>query len=773
MKVPNDSRDIHPRIGSPLWLYMVSVTAVGASALVLAVVRLSMAGLSHLLTEPLFWVIAGLALMGEGRPLVPPGKSHPNSGSAALTFCFAAFLYWGFGVAALLRAATILVAAVVQRHSPFRASFNVAQSTLSLGAAGLVLSATGIQPRPLAPWLPSGGQLLAVALASLAYFAVNFVLVDVAVALHSRARILAALRAALPYQAFVNLVLLSAAPLVAVVMARSVLLVLLFLLPLCAIYASVATSLRREHQAHHDELTGLPNRTLLSAQTEDALAEAARSGSRAGFLLLDLDRFKEVNDTLGHAVGDALLRIVAHRLAHSVRPGDLVARLGGDEFAVLLPSVREGAVAREVAARLRAALAEPVRLEGMSFEIEASVGIALYPDDATAADVLLQRADVAMYLAKERRTGVEMYASEADRNSPARLSLMGDLRQGIDMGELELHYLPKVLLADGRVGGMEALVRWRHPRLGLIMPTEFIPVTEQSYLVRDLTAYVVDAALAQAARWRQDGLPVQVSVNLSARDLLDTRLADMVERGLRNHGLPPGELMLEISERVLANEHAHTSGALAGLASLGVPLSLDDFGTGYSSLVRLRRLPVSEIKIDGSVIARMFDGPDNALVVRSLVDLVRALGIRSVAEGVESPKVAAALATMGCDAAQGWYYCGPLDPAAATAWLADRPLPAAAGPVRVPSPPWAWQPAGLPSPGLPSPGLPSAGLPPAGLPGAGHQTPIGRQSPTGRQAPASRQAPGSRQAAGRQPGTRPAGGLRQPEPVPPTGAIDR
>jgi diguanylate cyclase (GGDEF)-like protein len=587
-----------------------------------------------------------------------------------------------------------MAVALVQRRAVFRAAFNAAQFTLSLGAAGLVLAAAGIHPQPLAPWVPEGWQLPAVALAGLAYFAVNFVLVGVAVALHSRAPIPATFRRALPYQAFVNLVLLSAAPLVVVVMHRSVLLVLLFLLPLTAIYASAAMSLQREHEAHHDELTGLPNRTLLLRQTADALVEAARSGSRAGFLLLDLDRFKEVNDTLGHPVGDALLRVVAHRLAHSVRPGDLVARLGGDEFAVLLPSVREGSVAREVAARLRAALAEPIRLEGMSFEIEASVGIALYPDDATAVEVLLQRADVAMYLAKERRTGVETYASEADRNSPARLSLLGDLRRGIDRGELELHYLPKVFLADGRTGGMEALVRWRHPRRGLLMPEEFIPVTEQSYLMRDLTAYVVDAALAQAARWRQDGLAVQVSVNLSARDLLDAGLAGLVGRGLRAHGALPGDLVLEVNERVLAGEPAHPLATAAALAALGVPLSLDGFGTGYSSLVRIKRLPVSEIKIDASFVTRLFDSPDSEVIVRSLVDLVRALGIRSVAVGADTPEVAAALQAMGCDAAQGRYFSGALPPAAATAWLADHARPVARRePGRRAAPPRARRPA--------------------------------------------------------------------------------
>jgi diguanylate cyclase (GGDEF)-like protein len=698
MKNRNDSRDVRPRIGSPLWAYMALVTAAGLGVLVAAAASVPAGGLARLLAEPLFWAVAGLALLAEIRPIVVPGRSCPDYGTAALTFSFAALLYWGFPVGALLRCATVLVAALVARRAVFRAVFNVAQLTLSLGAAGLVLSAAGTHPQPLAPWLPEGGQLLAVAFAAIAYCAVNLVLVDVAVALHSRAPVTATLRAGLPSQAFVNLVLLSAAPLVAVVMGRSALLVLLFLLPMSAIHASAAMSVRREHQAHHDELTGLPNRALLLRRTDDALLEVARSGGRAGLLLLDLDRFKEVNDTLGHPVGDALLRVVAHRLTHSVRPGDLVARLGGDEFAVLLPSAAGESVAGEVAVRLRAALAEPIRLAGISFRIQASIGIALYPDDATTVEVLLQRADVAMYLAKERRTGIEVHAPDADRSSSARLSLLGELRRGMDRGELELHYLPKVFLADGWAGGMEALVRWRHPRLGMIMPADFIPATEQSCLMRDLTTYVVDAALAQAARWRQDGLPVQVSVNLCARDLLDGGLADMVARGLHRHGLLPGELMLDINEAVLADGPARGAGALAALAALGVPLSLDDFGTG-SSLVRLRRLPVSEIKIDAPVIARLLDGPDTRLIVKSLVDLVRALGIRSVAEGVESADAAGALAAIGCDAAQGRYYGGPLDPAAATTWLADhlrpaaRPRPGGAHPPRARKPAGRRQPA--------------------------------------------------------------------------------
>ena len=681
MRDPNDLRDTVPRIGSPLWIYMTAVTAAGCAVVALALVSLA-PRLPTLLSQPLLPAIAALSVIGELRPIVTPGKSPPDSGDASLTFCFAALLYWGFPVAALVRLVTSLVTAVIGRRAVFRTAFNAAQYTLSLGAAWLVLLAAGIHPQPLAPWEPTGRELDAVGLAAVAYFVVNFMLVSVAVAVHSRAPVPATLRRELPYQAFVSLVLLSAAPLVVVVMSRSVLLVFLFLLPLTAIYASAAVSLKREHQAHHDELTGLPNRALLFAKTSEALAEAARTGGRVGFLLLDLDRFKVVNDTLGHPVGDQVLKVIAHRLARSVRPGDLVARLGGDEFAVLLPAAKPGSTAREVASRLRTALAEAIAVEGMTFQLETSVGIAFYPEDAPGVELLVQRADVAMYLAKERRTGVEAYSSGADRQSAARLSLLGDLRRGLDRGELEVHYQPKVFLPEGGTCGMEALIRWRHPQRGLVLPGEFVPAAEQSPLMRELTAFVLETALAQAAQWRRDGLPVPVCLNLAARDLLDSGLVELVRGGLARYGLAPRDLMLEISEGALAGEPAHAVAAVDALAELGVPISLDDFGTASSSLVRLKHLPVSEVKVDASFITRLFDAADNELIVRSLVALVRALGIRSVAEGVETTEVAAALAEMGCDAAQGWCFSRPLAPAAATQWLAgNQPVAAACGPV--------------------------------------------------------------------------------------------
>ncbi len=680
MKDPNDTRDIGPRVGSPLWIHVTVVTVAGLAVFVWAMSMVSLSGLRLLASQPLFWIIALLVVVGEMRPIVTQGRSGFQSPVASITFSFAALLFWGFPVAVLLRAVASLAVEFAQRKAPHRCLFNAAEITLGTAAAGLALWLTGIHPAASHPHQPSGSDLPGALLAGVAYFVVTFTLVGIAVALHSRAPLLRTLRVAFPFQALVSLVLIAAAPLVAVVMAAgSAWLVLLFAFPLAAIYMNAAMSVQREHQAHHDELTGLPNRKLLIRRTSEALGEAATSGTKAGFLLLDLDRFKEVNDTLGHAVGDRLLRIVAHRLTHSVRPGDLVARLGGDEFAVLLPSVREVGAASEVAARLRAAVSEPIRLEGMSFDIEASVGIALYPDDATGFELLMQHADVAMYLAKERRSGVERYVADSDRNSPARLALLGDLRRGMDRQELELHYLPKVVLETGRTAGMEALVRWRHPVRGLMTPEEFIPLVEQSYLMHDLTSVVVDRTLAQAAAWQADGLRVQVSLNVAARDLIDAGLAGTIGRGLERYGLPPEALLLEINERVLTSEPAYAATAVDALSALGVALSLDDFGTGYSSLVRLKRLPVSEVKIDSSFIRRLLVSADDEVIVQSIVDLVRALDIDSVAEGVESAEVAAALRVMGCKAAQGWHFSRPLTSVAATAWLASHGVAATHG----------------------------------------------------------------------------------------------
>src|SRR5258708_4063708 len=352
----------------------------------------------------------------------------------------------------------------------------------------------------------------------------------------------------------------------------SSIIVALFAFPVGAADIGAAKSVQRDHQANHDELTGLLNRKMLAKRSGEALASAGVAGTRAGFLLIDLDRstgLKQVNDTLGHAVGDRLLQIVAHRLAHSVRPGDVVARLGGDEFAVLLPSVKEVAAGREVASRLRVGLAEPGRLEAMTFQGEASGGVGIYRDDASGFDQLMQRADVAMYLAKERHSGIERYTPDADRNSAERLALASDLRMAVMRDEIELYFQPKVRLSDEKTIGMEALARWWHPHRGLLAAAEFIGLAEQSHLISELTEQVVDKALRQTAtRWSGD-LPVQVCVNLPARDLHSTHLTDMIRLALERYGLPPDALRLDVNEQVLAGKPPPAASTFAGLVQLG------------------------------------------------------------------------------------------------------------------------------------------------------------------------------------------------------------
>ncbi|NVI91215.1 bifunctional diguanylate cyclase/phosphodiesterase [Actinomadura sp. BRA 177] len=683
MKDPNNTRNTAPRRGSPLWIYFVVVILLGVTAGGAAFSRLTAADLDALVSTPVFWILGCFIVFGELRPIITPGSTENNGATTSTTFSFAALLYAGLPIAAALQVIAVITCGIFRGRAPHRIAFNAAQYTLSLAAAQLVLALFGDLATPSDLWVPHGADLPAIALAGAVYFACNDTLVGSAVALHARVSLVKALRTDLAYQVLVHLALLGLAPLMVVAMDRSALFVPLIVLPFIAVYMNASVSVRREHQALHDGLTGLPNRKLLIVRTEEALA-AARGAERrrlarrktadppnhrAGLFLLDLDRFKEVNDTLGHPTGDRLLQLVAHRLTHSVRPGDLVARLGGDEFAVLLPSVRDEAAAREVAARLRAALSEPVRLDGMSFDLEASVGIALFPDHAPDFELLLQRADVAMYNAKEARTGVEIYSPRKDRNSPERLGMLGDLRRAIDRAELELFYQPKVSLRDGHLVGMEALLRWRHPDKGVLEPRAFLPIAEQTYLMRSITHHVVTAALAQTAAWWRDDLAVQVAVNASGRDLLDTGLAETIEEGLLARGLPAAALQLEITERILMNEPAYASDTVGALADLGIPLSLDDFGTGYSSLVRLKRLPVEEIKIDASFVHRLADSPDDAVIVRSIIDLVRTLGLRSVAEGVEDMATAQTLRDMGCDAAQGWYFSRPMDAKTATDWL--------------------------------------------------------------------------------------------------------
>jgi len=677
MKNPEDSRDVVPRFGSPPWIYITIVSFAGAAVLGGSVILLPKVDHLQKLAQhnPMFWVVAAMVLVAEIWPLATPGRTGSDSPAISRTITLAVLLYWGFAIAVLLRAAAIVLVGLA-KHSPHRVAFNAAQVSLSMGAAGFVLWAYKLPLRPWGHLKIDNDTLPILLLAGLAYFIVNFFLVMGAIALLTRTSLTSVVRTKLPFQAAVHLVLFSTALLVVLAMKTgSPYIVGLLAFPLAAVYFSAAKSVQRDHQANHDELTGLLNRKLLAKRGAEALASAGSGGAKAGYLLIDLDRstgLKQVNDTLGHAVGDRLLQIVAHRLEHSVRPGDVVARLGGDEFAVLLPSVKEASAAREVASRLRAALAEPVRLEAMTFQVEASVGIAIFPDDANGFEQLMQRADVAMYMAKERHSGIERYTPDADRNSAERLALASDLRTAVMRGDLELHYQPKVRLSDHKTIGMEALARWQHPTKGMLTAAEFVSLAEQSHLISDMTEQVLDMALRQTAAWWADGMPVQVCVNLPARDLHNIHLTEMITQALQRHDLPPDALRLDINEQVMAGKPTQAAAAIAELASLGVGISLDDFGTGYSSLAQLTRLGISEIKLDPALVAGLPNSADRTMTVKSLVRLAQSLGIRSIGEGVETANTAATLRVIGCDGAQGWHFGRPMEAGIATAWLFEE-----------------------------------------------------------------------------------------------------
>jgi diguanylate cyclase (GGDEF)-like protein len=408
---------------------------------------------------------------------------------------------------------------------------------------------------------------------------------------------------------------------------------------------------------------------MLVQRARDAFAEAKASDTRVALFLLDLDRFKEINDTLGHHVGDALLKLVGRRLAKVVGEDVTVARLGGDEFAVLVTGFTDDQRPLDLAHDIRAALGQPFRTEGMSFEIDGSMGIALHPQHGRDVETLLQRADVAMYVAKDRNTGVETYSPDSDRHSTMRLGLLAELRGALSERQLELHYQPKADLRTGDVVGVEALIRWRHPERGMVPPDDFIPLAEQTALMRHITQFVVEEALAQLSSWWKQGLRVQAAVNVCARDLYDRDFSDFLRERLDHYGVPPRALMVEVTESVLMADPARAASTLLSLAAVGVGVSLDDFGTGYSSLVHLKRLPVSEVKIDRSFIMRMDVNEDDAAIVRSIIDLASVLGLRVVAEGVETREAWDRLAVFGCDAAQGWFLSKAKPADEVTEWL--------------------------------------------------------------------------------------------------------
>ncbi|HKR99023.1 MAG TPA: EAL domain-containing protein, partial [Candidatus Dormibacteraeota bacterium] len=567
---------------------------------------------------------------------------------------------------------------LVHRKPAIKTGFNSAQYLLSIVAAGSLLgSLTGV-PHEHVPLHPA--ELPPIFLAAFVMIVVNQGCSGTVTALAMGAPVWSHTRREMSTAGLWEVVGFGFSPIVAVAVSFSPWMLPLLTLPFLAIYYSARQADLREHDAMHDQLTGLANRSLFRARLGQELERDRFTRAGVGVLILDIDHFKDVNDTLGHSDADALLNGIAARVQKAAAPGDLVARLGGDEFGVLVTDVPGSGVLRALAVRIRSLLDDPFVIAGLRLGVTPSIGIAWAPQHGHDADALLRRADVAMYRAKLQRTSVEVYDPSSDPYSPERLVLAAQLRDGIARGELVLHYQPKLSIATGQVVGVEALVRWRHPTRGLMPPGEFIELAERTDVIGALTMSVLRTAIGQMASWRRVGIEVPVAVNLPAQMLLDRDLPSDVASLLARHGLDAGNLVLEITEGSLIHDPHGSAQILDALDEMGVRIAIDDFGTGYSSLAWLKRFPVREIKVDRSFVTDLAANESDAAIVRSTIELGRALGLTVVAEGVETADVLELLAGYGCDVAQGFLISRPVPAAQLVTWLRARDRVSGVGP---------------------------------------------------------------------------------------------
>ncbi|WP_328532771.1 EAL domain-containing protein [Micromonospora zamorensis] len=800
-----------------------------------------------------FWTMAALAVVCDARPFVPPGRRQTSAVFPSTCFTFAILLGWGLGPAVVVQAMGVIVSGWRMRHAAWRTAFNVGQYVCALAAAyGVIQLGSGT--------IFSGGRLhwtdvVAVGGATLAWFVVNYGLVSWAVRLRFGDRWWPTLRRGLGFELLSTGSLLLLAPVLVAAARVSAALIPLVLVPLFAVYRMARLTVEQQHLAAADPLTGLPNRKALLAEVAEQVhlhAERTARGEPDGqlaLLLIDLDRFKNVNDALGHAVGDRLLVEVSARLTDVQPRPQMIARLGGDEFAIVMTGLTDVGQARELADQVVQALAEPVPLDGLPLDVGGSIGIALFPEHGEDFATLMRHADVAMYDAKHRNDTVAVYAPESDHNSAERLGLLADLRRVLesspsselfdtdpadqadgavdvplaataevrggdgaalpvgspaeaapdadpapavatappttnrwwgrrrrndaelvhadelinriatgadpirgrgsrstvtgtrsgltrerragagngrrspnggtvpargngglgrrrdigtggpghpvestgwahadgdtaeDAGEITMYYQPQIAIATGEVVGVEALLRWRHPRRGMVDPEELIRVAEQSAVMRLLTRRVVDDVVEQLAKWSAAGIGLRAALNVSVRDLHTGDVADQIADRLARYGVPADRLQVEITEGALMADPRRVLATISQLHRIGVAISLDDFGTGYSSLQHLRRLPLSEVKVDRSFVLGMAEDADDAAIVRSMIELAGALGLRVVAEGVEDERTWRMLHAAGCDAAQGWFYARPMPAQELVTWLARyRPVRPSAPP---------------------------------------------------------------------------------------------
>jgi diguanylate cyclase (GGDEF)-like protein len=432
---------------------------------------------------------------------------------------------------------------------------------------------------------------------------------------------------------------------------------------------------RIRHLSHHDPLTGLPNRALFEDRVTQAIAQVRRSHAKLAVLFVDLDGFKDINDSLGHQAGDRLLRVVGHRLQRCLRSGDTVARLGGDEFAISLPALSDNSDAVLVADKVQLALREPFSVSGRQLHVSSSIGVSVYPVDGRDAFALMRAADTALYHAKERgRDNYQFFMPALNEAAQQRLSILNRLHTALDREEFVLHYQPLIDLTTGRAGAVEALVRWRQPDGGLMFPGQFIKAAEDGGLIVALGEWVLRAACGQLKQWRDAGQSALcMSVNLSPRQLQRPGFHELVRGVLRDTGLPPEALQLEITESSIMLESHENLATLEQLATMGVTLAVDDFGTGYSSLAYLKRLPIRTLKIDRSFVSGIGDDPNDTAIVAAIISMAHSLGLKVVAEGVETAAQEAFLKAHGCLAVQGYYYSRPVPPETFALGLLAKP----------------------------------------------------------------------------------------------------
>ena len=637
--------------------YVAGVCAAGLAIFIVSVARLPEA--LEAVDAGLILLVIGVAL-GELLPIragADEGEVAPSS-----TFTFTLLLAYGLPVAVVAQGVGSLLADVVHRKPAVRSAFNLAQYTLAILAAGGVYLLLASRPE--------GGaftvrQLAAMVVAGLVFFVVNTTAVAIALRLTRSPAGPEQAGGNLIAESITEMILIGLAPLGVIVVETNAWLLPLLALPLLAVQRAGRQARLNERLALHDALTGLPNRKLLADRLEHALTLRARGQRHLAVLLLDLDRFKVINDSLGHSAGDELLRHVAARLSEVVRGADTVARLGGDEFVVVLESMTDPEEVTDVASRILRTLGTPVTIGGTDIVVDASVGIAVAEGDEEP-ETLLRHADLAMYRAKSRGRGrYEKFVDDLAVGAAERLATETSLRQALREGQLFLAYQLIVDLSVGGPVGVEALIRWRHPERGVINPGEFLPVARESGLLVPLTRWVMQEALSQVARWKQE-LPadaaVQVHVNVPAAQLADPRFADRVLELLESTNSDSAQLCLEVTEDALVEVAGPGLEMLRRLRENGVSIALDDFGTGYSSLSQLRLLPVDTLKIDLSFIRAMSRAPRDANIVRTIIDLAHGLGLSATAEGIETDEQVRVLKELGCERGQGYRFARPMSP---------------------------------------------------------------------------------------------------------------